>query len=89
MPSPCSYSAPFGSGGGRSARGRVQLLLAEIGHNDEVARTIGETSLDLLGSPDFPSMTSETWRDVQGGAAALLPEELSAALNDYYSALQT
>jgi hypothetical protein len=73
----------------REREGLLRLLLAEIDHNDEVARTIGETRDDLLGSPDFPSMTTETWRDVQGRAAALLPDDLATALNDYYSALQT
>ena len=73
----------------REREGLLQLLLAEIGHNDEVARTVGETTRDPIGSPNFPSLTAETWRDVQGRAAALLPDDLFAALNRYYSPLQT
>jgi hypothetical protein len=73
----------------REREGLLRLLLAEIDHNDEVARTIGETTWDLLSSEDFPSMTAETWRDVQGRAAALLPDDLSATLNSYYALLST
>jgi hypothetical protein len=73
----------------REREGLLRLLLAEIEHNDEVASTIGETTRDVLSSPDFPSLTTETWRDLQGRASALLPDDLFAALNDYYSALQT
>ncbi len=51
--------------------------------------TIGEMTDDLLGSDDFPSLTTETWRDVQGRAAVLLPDELSVALTGYYARLQT
>jgi hypothetical protein len=73
----------------REREGLLRLLLAEIDHNAEVERIIGETTWDLLGSPEFPKLTTETWRRVQGRAAALLPDDLSVALNGYYSALQT
>jgi hypothetical protein len=73
----------------REREGLLRLLLAEINHNAEVTRTIGETTWDLLSSPDFPNLTTETWREVQGRAAALLPDELSITLNGYYSPLQT
>jgi hypothetical protein len=73
----------------REREGLLRLLLAEFDHNDEVARTIGETTWDLLSSPDFPSITDRTWRNVQVRAAALLPDDLSVTLNGYYTPLQT
>jgi hypothetical protein len=73
----------------REREGLLRLLLAEFDHNDEVARTIGETTWDLLSSPDFPSITDKTWRNVQGRAAALLTDDLSVTLNGYYAPLQT
>lgn len=63
--------------------------MAEIDHNDEVARTIGEVTWDLLSSKDFPSMRAETWRHVQGRAAALLPDDEFVTLNGYYAPLLT
>jgi hypothetical protein len=73
----------------REREGLLLLLLAEINHNDEVAHTIGEVTWDLLSSKDFPSMSTETWRNVQVRAAALLPDDLSVTLNGYYAPLQT
>ena len=73
----------------REREGLLLLLLAEINHNEEVARTIGEVTWDLLSSKDFPSMSTETWRNVQVRAAALLPDDLSVTLNGYYAPLQT
>lgn len=43
----------------------------------------------LLGSEDFRKVSTETWREVQGRVAALLPDDLSVELNRYYSVLQT
>ena len=73
----------------RESEGLLRLLLDEIDHNDEVTRTIGEMTDDLLGSDDFPSLSTESRHDAQGRAAALLPDELSVTLNRYYSLLQT
>jgi hypothetical protein len=73
----------------REREGLLHLLLTEINHNDEVARTIGETTWDLLSSKDFPSMRAETWRNVQGRAAALLPDDEFVTLNGYYAPLLT
>src|SRR5215217_1236069 len=73
----------------REREGLLRLLLAEIDHNDEVMRTIGEVTNDLLGSPAFPLLSTETWRDAQGRAAALLPDGLSVTLTVYYSLLET
>jgi hypothetical protein len=73
----------------REREGLLRLLLAEIDHSAEVIRTIGEGTDDLLGSEDFTKVSTDTWRDVQGRAAALLPDDLFAALNVYYSPLQT
>jgi hypothetical protein len=73
----------------REREGLLRLLLAEIDRNAEMERTIGETTDDLLGSPNFRHLTAETWRVTQGRVAALLPGELSVALNGYYSSLLT
>jgi hypothetical protein len=73
----------------REREGLLRLLLAESDHNAEVIRTIGEGTDDLLGSEDFTKVSTDTWRDVQGRAAALLPDDLFATLNVYYSPLQT
>jgi hypothetical protein len=73
----------------REREGLLRLLLAEVEHNREVVRTIGETTWDLLSPPAFPSLTAETWRGLQGRAAALLPGGLFASLSRYYSLLQT
>lgn len=69
-------------------RGLLRLLLAEIDHNAEVVTTIGEGTWDLLSSSDFPSIQTATWHDTRVRAAHLLPEDLSKALNGYYSPLQ-
>jgi hypothetical protein len=74
----------------REKIGVLRLILAEIEHNAEVSRTLGETTRDLLSSPDLSrSLKTETWSDVRTQAARLLPKELRDALNDYYSPLQT
>lgn len=59
--------------------GLLWLLLAEIDHNAEVERTIGEGTWDLLSSEEFPKVSTDTWRDVEGRAAALLPDDLFAS----------
>jgi hypothetical protein len=70
--------------------GLLRLLLAEIEHNAEVTKTIGEATSDLLSSQEFSrSMNTETWRDVRTKAARLLPQEMRKALVDYYAPLQT
>ena len=69
--------------------GLLRLLLAEIDHNAEIERTVGETSWDLLSAENFRKLSTDTWRELQGRAAALLHDELFASLNGYYSALQT
>ncbi len=66
----------------RERRGILRLLLAEIGHNAEVCRTIGETTWDLLSAPELPSMRVGTWSDCRVRAAQLLPEYLTQGLND-------
>jgi hypothetical protein len=50
----------------REREGLLRLLLAEIDRNAEMERTIGETTDDLLGSPNFRHLTAETWRGTQG-----------------------
>jgi hypothetical protein len=74
-------------------RGILRLLWAEIDHNAEVVRTIadrrGERPADWIGHPDLPSLKAETWRGLQGRAAALLPNELTRSLLDYYAPLET
>jgi hypothetical protein len=76
----------------RERRGLLRLLWAEIDHNAEVVRTIaqrrGNNPLDWIGHPDLPSIKAQTWRDVQGRAAALLPNELTQALLAYYAPLE-
>jgi hypothetical protein len=69
--------------------GLLQLLTAEIEHNAEVERTVGETTRDLLSEENFRKLSTVTWRELQGRAAALLHDDLFVALNGYYSALQT
>lgn len=74
-------------------RGILWLLQAEIDHNAEVIRTIserrGENPVAWIGHPDLPSIKAETWRGLQGRAAALLPDELTKALLAYYAPLET
>jgi hypothetical protein len=71
------------------------LLLAEIEYNAEVIRTIAERLRkdflveDLLGHADFSTLKTRTWIGVRGRAAALLPSELLANLDGYYSPLET
>jgi hypothetical protein len=37
--------------------------LGEVEHNEEVVRTIGERTWDLLSSEDLPAVRSEAWRE--------------------------
>lgn len=73
----------------REREALLRLLAAEIEHNAEVFRIIGEATWDLLSSPDFRLLTTKTWHDLQGRAGALLPSGLTVVLNGYYSSLQT
>jgi hypothetical protein len=74
----------------REKRGILRLVLAEVEHNLEVTKTIGERKPDLLGSADFlRSMKTETWLDARKDAARLCPAYLTKVLNTYYSPLQT
>jgi hypothetical protein len=76
-------------------RGLLILLLAEIEHDAEVMRTIfdrmnaGQAMEDLLGHPHFANQKARTWEGVQERAAALLPDDLMAALDEYYAPLET
>jgi hypothetical protein len=76
-------------------RGLLILLLAEIEHNSEVIRTVedrinpGQAMEDLIGHPPFATQKSRMWDNVQERAAALLPDDLMAALDAYYSPLET
>jgi hypothetical protein len=67
----------------------LRLLLAEVEHNVAVVQTLEnwrgtEPSIDMRL---MPLMKSEVWHDVRVKAAQLLPAELTAVLNDYYSPL--
>jgi hypothetical protein len=73
----------------RERRGILRLLLAEIEHNIEVVRTVRESRPALLGSPDLPSLRTDTWRDTRARAAQLLPENLLSGVEGYYSLLET
>jgi hypothetical protein len=73
----------------REREGLLRLLLSEIDHNAEVVRTVGEKTNNPLGAEDFLKISADTWRELQGRAAALLPDDLFAVLNGYYSSLQT
>jgi hypothetical protein len=79
----------------RQRRGVLTLLLAEIEHNSEVINTVFDrvgpdrAMEDLIGLPDFPKLKARTWSNVQERAAALLPDDLMAALDGYYSPLET
>jgi hypothetical protein len=76
-------------------RGLLILLLAELEHNAEVIRTIydrmdpGQAMEDLIAHPHFANQTAKTWESVQERAAALLPDDLMAALQEYYAPLET
>jgi hypothetical protein len=76
-------------------RGLLILLLAELEHNAEVIRTIydrmnpGQAMEDLIGHPHFANQKANTWEGVQERAAALLPADLMAALQEYYAPLET
>jgi hypothetical protein len=76
-------------------RGLLILLLAEIEHNAEVLRTIldrlneGYAMEDLIGHSHFTNQKARTWEGVQERAAALLPDDLMAALQEYYAPLET
>ena len=70
------------------------LLLTEISHNGEVIRTVqdrinpDQTMEDLIGHPHFSTQKVKTWDNVQERAAALLPDDLMAALDEYYAPLE-
>jgi len=76
-------------------RGLLILLLAEIEHNAEVVRTVQDRTNpdqameDLIGHPLFQTQKVRTWDNVQERAAALLPDDLMAALDGYYAPLET
>jgi hypothetical protein len=76
-------------------RGLLILLLAELEHNAEVIRTIydrmnpGQAMEDLIAHPHFANQKAKTWQGVQERAAALLPDDLMAALQEYYAPLET
>jgi len=72
--------------------GLLRLLLAELDHNEEVSRAIGESTTnlrDILGSPNLPAMRLATWHSARGRATQLLPRKLGEVLLNYYSVLQT
>jgi hypothetical protein len=74
-------------------RGLLRLVAAELDHNAEVLRTTterrGDRIIDWVGAPDLPSLKTDTWRDVRGRVAALMPNVLTDDLNSYYSPLET
>jgi hypothetical protein len=76
-------------------RGLLTLLLAEIEHNAEVIKTVSDrvgpdrAIEDLIGHPHFSTQKVRTWDNVQERAAALLPDDLMAALDGYYAPLET
>jgi hypothetical protein len=76
-------------------RGLLILLLTEISHNGEVIRTVqdrinpDQAMEDLIGHPHFSTQKLKTWDNVQERAAALLPDDLMAALDGYYAPLET
>lgn len=76
-------------------RGMLMLLLAEISHNGEVIRTVqdrinpDQAMEDLIGHTNFSTQKVRTWDNVQERAAALLPDYLMAALDEYYAPLET
>jgi hypothetical protein len=79
----------------RERRGLLVLLLAEMEHNTEVIQTVSERVgpdrpiEDLTGNTNFATLKVRTWSKVQGRAAALLSGDLMAALDEYYSPLET
>jgi hypothetical protein len=76
-------------------RGLLILLLTEISHNGEVIRTVqdrinpDQAMEDLIGHPHFSTQKVKTWDNMQERAAALLPDDLMAALDEYYAPLET
>ena len=69
----------------------LRLLLAEIKHNREVARTArGEEDRPRqVGSSNLAFMKTETWRATRTRATQLLPGELLTSLEEYYTPLET
>lgn len=78
----------------RARRGLLVLLRSEIEHNTEVIRAIEDRLRDnapiedLLGHPRFTAQKTATWDNVQERAAALLPDDIMAAVDGYYSPLE-
>jgi hypothetical protein len=74
-------------------RGLLRLLAAELDHNAEVLRTAtehrGDRVIDWVGAPGLPSLKTDTWREVRGRVAALMPNVVTDDLNSYYSPLET
>jgi hypothetical protein len=76
-------------------RGLLVLLLSEIGHNAEVIRTVSDRLRptppieNLIGHAHFATQKVRTWDNVQERAAALLPDDLMAALDAYYAPLES
>jgi hypothetical protein len=75
-------------------RGLLILLLADLEHNAEVIRTIydrmdpGQAMEELTAHPHFANQKAKTWEGVQERAAALLPDDLMEALQEYYAPLE-
>jgi hypothetical protein len=75
-------------------RGLLILLLADLEHNAEVIRTIydrmdpGQAMEELTAHPHFAIQKAKTWEGVQERAAALLPDDLMEALQEYYAPLE-
>jgi hypothetical protein len=69
----------------------LRLLLAEIEHNREVARTArGEEDRPRqVGSSNLAFMKTETWRATRTRATQLLAGELLTSLEEYYTPLET
>lgn len=66
----------------------LRLLLAEIEHNAEVVDTARRDRPALIGSPNLSYMKTETWRATRARASQLVPRELLASLEDYYTPLE-
>jgi hypothetical protein len=58
-------------------------------HTVEDRMNPGQAMEDLIGHPHFRTQKASTWDNVQERAAALLPNDLMAALDGYYALLQT